>query len=126
MAESFEELGGVVKELVIDNIKCLVETYGVEVNPTVENVGLKYNEKLEIINKEDNESISQATLLPRNFLYKKEKDELLSLPARRIREKYHLLVREVDVSNESLVSYKSKKYSVPKRFIGSKMKKHDF
>lgn len=30
-------------------------------------------EKLEIINKEDNKSISQATKLPRIFLFKKEK-----------------------------------------------------
>ncbi len=168
LAESFEELGGVVKELVIDNIKCLVDKprtangkdavlntkfieflkdYNITCKPCMpyrpqtkgktetqnkkpaqlENYNGTYldlyevHEKLEIINKEDNESISQATLLPRNFLYKKEKDELSHLPARRIREKYHLLVREVDVSNESLVSYKSKKYSVPKRFIGSKM-----
>lgn len=168
LAESFEELGGVVKELVIDNIKCLVDKprtanggdailnakfteflkdYNIKCRPCMpyrpqtkgktetqnkkpaqlENYNGQYidlydvHEKLEIINKEDNESISQATLLPRNFLYKKEKDELSNLPARRIREKYHLSLNEVAVSNESLVSYKSNKYSVPKRFIGSKM-----
>jgi len=168
LAEAFEELGGVVKELVIDNIKCLVDKprnfngsdavlnykfveflkdYNIKCRPCMpyrpqtkgktetqnkkpsqlENYNGQYadlyevHEKLAIINKEDNESISQATLLPRIFLFKKEKDELSNLPVRRIREKYHLLIHEVDVSNESLVSYKSRKYSVPKRFIGSKM-----
>lgn len=74
--------------------------------------------KLEIINKEDNEAISQATKLPRIFLFNKEKGDLNSLPSKEIRIKYHLKLNEVHVSKESLISYKSNKYSVPKKYIG--------
>ena len=75
-------------------------------------------EKLEIINKEDNESISQATKLPRIFLFKKEKDALNNLPPKEIRSNYYLKLKEVHVSNEAMISYKSNKYSVPKKYIG--------
>ena len=43
------------------------------------------------------------------------------LPSKEIREKYHLSLNEVHVSNESLISYKSNKYSVPRKFIGLKV-----
>lgn len=79
------------------------------------------HEKLRVINKEDNEAISQATKLPRIFLFNKEKGELNPLPAKEIRIKYHLKLKEVTVSNESLISYKSNKYSVPKKYIGLKV-----
>jgi len=167
LAESFEKIGGVPKELVIDNLKQFVEKprykeeeailtnkfaefckdYGIKVktcipyrpqtkgkietqNKIVEqlkNYNGKYNdlidmhEKLEIINKEDNENISQATKFPRIFLLQKEKGDLLPLPNKGIRQKYHLSLNEVYVTNESLVSYKSNKYSVPKKFIGLKV-----
>ena len=74
---------------------------------------------LEVINKEDNEGISQATKFPRVFLLEKEKGDLNPLPRKEIRQKYHLKLNEVKVSNESLISYKQNKYSVPKKFIGS-------
>ena len=74
--------------------------------------------KLEIINEEDNESISQATKLPKQFLFNKEKDELNPLPSKEVRIKYHLRLNEVLVSKESLISYKSNKYSVPKKYLG--------
>ena len=76
------------------------------------------HEVLEKINEEDNESISQATKLPRQFLFNKEKDDLNPLPSKEIRIKYHLSLKEVHVSNESMISYKSNKYSVPKKYIG--------
>lgn len=79
------------------------------------------HEKLKIINEEDNNSISQATKLPRIFLFNKEKGELNPLPAKEIRIKYHLKLNEVQVSKESLISYKSNKYSVPKKYIGLKV-----
>lgn len=79
------------------------------------------HEILAIINKEDNESISQATKFPRVFLLEKEKGDLNPLPRKEIRQKYHLKLNEVKVSNESLISYKQNKYSVPKKFIGSKV-----
>lgn len=79
------------------------------------------HEILEIINKEDNDDISQATKFPRIFLFEKEKGDLLPLPTTEIRRKYHLTLKEVIVSKESLVSYKSNKYSVPKKYIGCKV-----
>ncbi|MGI6392616.1 MAG: IS21 family transposase [Candidatus Izemoplasmatales bacterium] len=167
LAEAFEEIGGVPKELVIDNLKQFIEIprrngnlalvtskfdefrkdYGFIVKPymparpqtkgkvetqnkTVEqikNYNGKYenlidiHEKLEIISKEDNEGISQATKFPREFLLEKEKGDLMPLPSKEIRQKYHLTLSEVYVSNESLISYKSNKYSVPKKFIGLKV-----
>ena len=76
---------------------------------------------LETINEEDNKSISQATKFPRIFLFEKEKGDLLPLPNTEIRRNYHLTLNEVTVSKESLVSYKSNKYSVPKDYIGCKV-----
>lgn len=167
LALAFEELGGVPRELVIDNIKCLVDAprrkgkdavlnpkfeqfakdYSLEVFPCMprrpmtkgktetqnkipsqlKNYNGEYedlhevHEKLEIINQEDNEAISQATNLPAVFLFKQEKEKLQMLPNREIRANYYLKTKEVVVSNESLISYKSNKYSVPKQYIGKKV-----
>ncbi len=89
-------------------------------NGSYENL-IDMHETLEVINKEDNESLSQATKFPRNFLLEKEKGDLQPLPPKEIRQKYHLTLNEVYVSNESLISYKSNKYSVPRTFIGLKV-----
>jgi len=167
LAENFEKLGGVPRELVIDNLKQFVEKARTKNSPAIlttkfmefcKDYGIKpivcmsrrpqtkgktetqnkvvdqlknYNGKykdlyevselLETINKEDNESISQATKFPRIFLLEKEKGELQPLPSKEVRQKYHLSLNEVYVSNESLISYKSNKYSVPKKFIGLKV-----
>src|SRR5699024_12532939 len=79
------------------------------------------HDKLEIINNEDNERPSQATGLPRNFLLEKEKGDLLSLPSKGIRSKYHLKLNEVYVTNESLFQYKYNKYSLPQEYIGKRV-----
>ena len=167
LASAFETIGGVPKELVIDNIKCLVDKprlkdknailnvkfeeflrdYNIKCKPCMpyrpetkgktetqnkkpsqlENYNGTYvdlldiHDKLKIINEEDNNSISQATNLPRIFLLKKEKGEFSNLPPRRIKEKYHLSINKVAVTKDSLFSYKSNKYSVPKRLIGFKV-----
>ena len=167
LASAFETIGGVPKELVIDNIKCLVDKprtkdkdailnvkfeeflrdYDLKCKPCMpyrpetkgktetqnkkpsqlENYNGTYvdlldvHDKLKIINDEDNESISQATNLPRIFLLNKGKGEFSNLPPRRIRENYHLSLNKVAVTKDSLVSYKSNKYSVPKRLIGFKV-----
>lgn len=164
LAETFEEIGGVPKEVVIHNLKAFVEKprhngqdailngyfeafckdYGIIVKPCMprrpqtkgktetqnkivdqlKNYNGYYknlddiHNKLEIINEEDNESISQATKLPKQFLFNKEKDDLNPLPSKEIRIKYHLRLNEVQVSKESLISYKSNKYSVPKKYLG--------
>lgn len=164
LSQSFEEIGGVPYELVIDNLKQFVEKprykdneailtnkliefakdYNIKISPCMpyrpqtkgktetqnkivdqlKNYNGKYkdiydmHQKLEIIHNEDNDSISQATKLPRRFLLEKEKGDLNPLPSKEIRQKYHLSLKEVHVSNESLISYKSNKYSVPRNFIG--------
>lgn len=79
------------------------------------------HEKLEMIGQEDNLSISQATKFPRIFLFEKEKDDLNPLPTKEVRQKYYLSLNEVYVSNESMISYKSNKYYVAKKFIGLKV-----
>lgn len=167
LAYAFEEIGGVTRELVIDNIKCLVDLPRRNGNDAVLNVKFEqfardynlnilpcmparpetkgktetqnkvpsqlknYNgvyadihevhEKLDIINREDNESISQGTNFPAVFLFKHEKDKLQKLPNEAIRVNYYLKTKKVVVSNESLISYKSNKYSVPKQYIGMKV-----
>ena len=165
LAECFELMDGVPKELVIDNTKVLVEKprgkngseailnpkfveflkdYNIECLPCMPyrpqtkgktetqnkkpsqlyNYNGTYKDlddihtKLEMINIEDNNSISQATKLPRVYLYQKEKDDFNQLPTKAICAKYHLSYNKLFVSNESLISYKSKKYSVPKAYIG--------
>ncbi len=167
LASAFEHIGGVPKELVIDNLKQFVEKVRVKQNDALftnafdefckdygikpfacmpyrpqtkgktetqnkvvdqlKNYNGKYNDlidihdMLETINKEDNLKISQATKFPRVFLLEKEKGDLMPLPSKEIRQKYHLTLNEVHVSNESLISYRSNKYSVPKKFIGLKV-----
>lgn len=164
LANAFEELGGVYEELVIDNIKCLVDKprtyntdaiinskfiefakdYGFEIKPcmpyraqtkgktesqnkVVEQL-LNYNgdyndlydvcDKLMVINTEDNESVSQAILVKSSFLLKKEKQYFSPLPSQRITKHYFSHIMKAKVSNDSLITYKSRKYSVPKRYIG--------
>lgn len=167
LAESFEKIGGVVKELVIDNIKCLVDKprtsdsdailnakfiefakdYNIEVKPCmpyrpetkgktetqnkvpsqIKNYNGTYKDisdvhrVLDVINDEDNSKISQATGFPSLFLLEKEKEELQTLPSKIIQSKYYLTLSEVMVTRESMISYKSCKYSVPKSFIGKKI-----
>ena len=60
------------------------------------------HDKLKIINNEGNECPSQAIRLPRNFLLETEKGDLLPLPSKEIRSKYHLKLNEIYVTNESL------------------------
>ncbi len=168
LASAFEELGGSPKELVIDNIKCLVDIprkrngvnailnskfieflkdYNIKCLPCMpyrpktkgktetqnkkpsrlQNYNGQYQDLLDIhdklkeINDKENDGISQATNLPRNFLLEKEKGNLNPLPRRSIQEKYYLTLNEVAVTNESLISYKSNKYSVPMGLISFKI-----
>lgn len=167
LAEAMDELGGVPKELVIDNIKCLVDKprtseteaqlnvkfeqflkdYNLKCKPCMpyrpqtkgktetqnkvpsqlKNYNGTYedihdvNKILTVINKEDNNNVSQATGFPATFLFKQEKDRLQALPASSIRQNYYLKLKEVIVSNESLISYQSNKYSTPKDYIGKRV-----
>lgn len=164
LAKAFEELGGVPRELVIDNLKAFVDIprrdgrpailgskfmefckdYGITPKPCVpyrpqtkgkietqnkivdqlKNYNGAYQDldamhkMLATINTEDNENISQATNFPRNFLFIKEKGDLLPLPTIEIRQKYHLTLNEVIVTPDATISYKTNRYSLPKSFIG--------
>lgn len=164
LAQAFEHIGGVPKQLVIDNIKCLVDTprnkgneaiintrfiefaknYGFKILPCmpyraktkgkvetknkmleqIKNYNGTYTDLsdvhkiLETINEEYNSSVSQATGLQPEFLLKKERAELSALPSKEVCSMYYFTERPVKVSNESLITYKSNKYSLPKEFIG--------
>lgn len=167
LAKAFEEIGGVPRELVIDNLKAFVETprrdkadailnkqfaeflndYGITPRPCMpyrpqtkgktetqnkivdqlKNYNGTYKDitamhkMLAIINTEDNENISQATNFPRNFLLNKEKGDLLPLPTIEVRQKYHLTLKEVIVTPDATISYKTNRYSLPKEFIGKRV-----
>ena len=162
-AETFDKINGVPKEIVIDNIKCLVDKprtkdkdailntkfsefckeYGIKAKPCMpyrpqtkgktetqnkvpeqlKNYNGTYidlyqvQDKLDIINDEDNSKISQATGLPPLLLFRKEKEGFNPLPSKIIRSKYYLKLNEVIVGIDSMFSYKSSRYSVPKEFI---------
>ena len=75
------------------------------------------HDKFKIINEEDNTAISQATKLPRELLFDKEKDDNNALPSRAIRVNYQLTQNTVKVSNEALISCKGCKYSVLKKYL---------
>lgn len=167
LAEAFEYFGGTTKELVIDNIKCLVDKARTDNQAAILNIKFEeflkdysikakpcmpyrpqtkgktetqnkvpsqlknYNGMFEdiydlhhlmkVINDEDNAKISQGTGFPPDFLFEKEKARLQPLPCVNVRKDYYLKLSTVNVSNESLISYKSNKYSVPKRFIYKKV-----
>lgn len=167
LAEAMDELGGVPKELVIDNIKCLVDKprtretdaqlnvkfeqflrdYNLKCKPcmpyrpqtkgktetqnkvpsqlknyngTYEDIN-EVNQVLKKINDEDNQGVSQGTGFPAIFLFQHEKDRLQALPVSSIRQNYYLKLKEVIVSNESLISYQSNKYSLPKSYMGHRV-----
>lgn len=78
---------------------------------------------IDMITIEDNENISQATGFPATLLLKNEKKSLNPLPNKKIRQTYYKYESEVSVSNESLISHNSCKYSVPKEYINKKVYK---
>lgn len=72
---------------------------------------------IEEINHKINTDICQATNLPPNVLFYKEKEYLTPLPHASIIEKY-LLLTKVKVSSDSLIRYNGIKYSVNPKLIG--------
>ncbi|WRK54294.1 hypothetical protein SD457_04750 [Coprobacillaceae bacterium CR2/5/TPMF4] len=55
------------------------------------------------------------------IFFRKEKGDLLPLPSKEIRSRYHLKLNEVYVTNESLFQYKYNKYSLPQEYIGKRV-----
>lgn len=169
LAKSFEIIGGVPDEIVIDNgpslvqlsrtkdreailiprleqflkdynIKCNVcmpyspQTKGkVEVRMKLVDELKAYNSDfkdlyeldkiLQDITSDENLRISQATGLPASYLFEKEKNVLQCLPQAKVRSNYFISLIPVKVNKNSLVSYKSKLYSVPPEYIGMKMQR---
>ncbi len=82
-------------------------------------------EELEAIviefNHEINSEVSQATNEVPFARMKREKEHLKPLPNADILLSYFHHEKEYKVSNESMIRYKGKKYSVPTSYIGSKL-----
>lgn len=73
---------------------------------------------VEKINNRVNMDIHQTTgKIPLNLL-KKEKDHLMPLPKKSIRDLYKLEPKRVKVNNSSMVTYKQNQYSVPTEYVG--------
>ena len=73
---------------------------------------------VELFNYEINNEISQATNEVPLDRFKKEKEYLNPLPLMDILLSYFHHEKEYKVSNESMIKYKGKKYSVPTSYIG--------
>ena len=73
---------------------------------------------VELFNYEINNEISQATNEVPLDRFKKEKEYLNPLPHMDILLSYFHHEKEYKVSNESMIKYKGKKYSVPTSYIG--------
>ncbi|OFK58270.1 hypothetical protein HMPREF2811_00980, partial [Globicatella sp. HMSC072A10] len=70
-------------------------------NGTYEGI-LAIHHRLKQLNEQDNKAASQATRLPRCFLLEKEKGDLVPLPSLAVRRPYHLQLKKVHVTNDSL------------------------
>ncbi len=82
-------------------------------------------ELIEIIKKIEkisNEKINETTGVSPTFLYEKEKRYLQPLPNNKIIENYNHSSTSAKVNNESLISYKRSKYSVPPNYISKTVK----
>ncbi|XMB65925.1 hypothetical protein RI065_06355 [Mycoplasmatota bacterium zrk1] len=77
---------------------------------------------IKLIEDKANEKENGTTLVPPNLLYEKEKRYLRPLPSVRITESYIDTFIAVKVSNESLIHYKKRKYSVPHKYINKIVK----
>lgn len=81
---------------------------------TIEELDLIVRELRDDLNNE----ISQATNLPPNTLWVKEKEYLLPLPNKEILNTYLTTPLVRKVSKESMIMYKNRKYSLPVKYIG--------
>ena len=74
------------------------------------------------INKSVNNQINQTTNIPPIALFKKEKEYLNPIPSKILLESYIFNVETQTVPPTLLVSYKGNGYSVPKSYIGKRVK----
>jgi len=78
--------------------------------------------KLEVINNRENNKLHKGYGKIPVLALQKEKNSLLSLPNRKIRNYYLIDTLEVKVNNSSMINYKSNQYSVPPKYINRKLK----
>lgn len=71
-----------------------------------------------LINSKVNTTINQTTMVTPSFLFQKEKEYLLPLPREQIMDQYVKKIKKYMVYSDSLINFNSKKYSVPKEYIG--------
>lgn len=76
---------------------------------------------VEMLRDDLNNEVSQATNLPPNTLWVKEKEYLLPLPRKEILNTYLSTPLERKVSKESMIMYKNRKYSLPVKYIGKRV-----
>jgi transposase len=74
-------------------------------------------DKLIQMNDEANSRISKATGLPPIFLFKKEKEHLLSLPHKRVCSQYKIITKKARVNQNSLFLHRNNFYSVSNKLI---------
>jgi len=77
---------------------------------------------LEYLNKKINKEVNTTTGITPIMLYQKEKEHLLPLPSNKVLDSYLLDTKAIKVSDESLIYYKGKKYSVPPKLINQTIK----
>lgn len=113
LAGSPETKGKVeVQMKIVDELKC----YGGEIKDYVH-----LNDILQNITEEQNYRISQATDFPPTLLWIKEKEHMNPLPRKLICSSYFIKNKEVMVNKQSLISFRTNKYSVPPEYIGLKV-----
>lgn len=79
------------------------------------------HEKVKELNNRLNSTIHTETGRIPILHIKKEKDSLQALPRTEVRNQYKIVTTEVKVNSQSVISYKSNKYSVPPVYIGRKL-----
>lgn len=79
-------------------------------------------EAIKTVNRQINQESSRTTGMPRNVLMKKEKEHLRPLTKRHILDSYLKNVDTQEVPSTLLVTYKGHGYSVPRKYIGKRVK----
>ena len=143
MIDTFNRIGGLPQTIKTDNMSAVVsikngtkkkqQTKGkVESANRFLNWLKPYNHKfkseaelIEILNKitsQANNEVNQSTNLPPITLFKKEKEYLSPIPNRILLDNYVSTVETKTVPPTLLVPYKGNGYSVPKSYIGKRVK----
>lgn len=166
MSDAFVSFGGVPDEVLVDNMKTVMDSsrtkyspgkvnvrfqqfaddYGFSVKPCIGgrpetkakvespmrildelkayNGDLNYselNEKLKEINDRENLRFHESYQMIPILGLGKEKDAFYPLPADSIRRQYEIKTSKVTVNKSSMITVKSRQYSVPPKYIGKQV-----